>query len=139
MSKEIKELLLKESENFRDRLINLVSKLTQFDSYIGDEKEIAYFIKDELKNIYKTYSLYKHTKNTITSFDRLISNLNKVKKNGFSINEAETFDYVYGIGSAILEFEILGAIQLTLIFGASSAANETVNPSTPPLAVDIML
>ena len=51
MSKEIKELLLKESENFRDRLINLVSKLTQFDSYIGDEKEIAYFIKDELKNI----------------------------------------------------------------------------------------
>ena len=51
MSKEIKELLLKESENYRDRLINLVSKLTQFDSYIGDEKEIAYFIKDELKNI----------------------------------------------------------------------------------------
>ena len=51
MSKEIKELLLKESENYRDRLINLVSKLTQFDSYIGDEKEIAYFIKDELKNM----------------------------------------------------------------------------------------
>ena len=51
MSKEIKELLLKESENYKDRLINLVSKLTQFDSYIGDEKEIAYFIKDELKNM----------------------------------------------------------------------------------------
>ena len=51
MSKEIKELLIKESENYKDRLINLVSKLTQFDSYIGDEKEIAYFIKDELKNI----------------------------------------------------------------------------------------
>ena len=42
MSKEIKELLLKESENYRDRLINLVSKLTQFNSYIGDEKEIAH-------------------------------------------------------------------------------------------------
>ena len=51
MSKEIKELLLKESKNYKDRLINLVSKLTQFDSYIGDEKEIAYFIKDELNNI----------------------------------------------------------------------------------------
>lgn len=51
MSKEIKELLLKESENYKDRLINLVSKLTQFDSYIGDEKEIAYFIKDELNKI----------------------------------------------------------------------------------------
>ncbi len=51
MSKEIKELLIKESENYKDRLINLVSKLTQFDSYIGDEKEIAYFIKDELNKI----------------------------------------------------------------------------------------
>ena len=30
MSKEIKDLSLKESENFRDRLINLVSKLPQF-------------------------------------------------------------------------------------------------------------
>ena len=51
MSKEIKELLIKESENYKNRLINLVSKLTQFDSYIGDEKEIAYFIKDELNKI----------------------------------------------------------------------------------------
>ena len=45
MSNEIKEKLLKESSNYKDRLIKLVSKLTQFDSYIGDEKEIAYFIK----------------------------------------------------------------------------------------------
>ena len=44
MSKEIKELLLKESENYKDRLINLVSKLTQFDSYIGDEKEILHHV-----------------------------------------------------------------------------------------------
>ena len=51
MSNEIKEKLLKESNNYKDRLIQLVSKLTQFDSYIGDEKEIAYFIKDELSNI----------------------------------------------------------------------------------------
>ena len=40
MSKEIKELLLKESENYRDRLINLVSKLTQFDFL----RELIYFI-----------------------------------------------------------------------------------------------
>ena len=51
MSNEIKEKLLKESSNYKDRLIKLVSKLTQFDSYIGDEKEIAYFIKDELNKI----------------------------------------------------------------------------------------
>ena len=34
----------------------------------------------------------------------------------------------------IFEFVKLGAIQFTLIFGASSAAKETVSPSTAPLA-----
>ena len=29
--------------------------------------------------------------------------LNRVRKNGYSINEAETFDYVYGIGAPILD------------------------------------
>ena len=36
----------------------------------------------------------------------------------------------FNIGSAILECVRLGAIQLTLMFGANSAAKETVNPST---------
>ena len=36
----------------------------------------------------------------------------------------------FNIGSAILELVKLGAIQFTLIFGANSAARETVKPST---------
>ena len=40
---------------------------------------------------------------------------------------------------AIFDFVKLGAIQFILIFGASSAANETVKPSTADFAEDIML
>ena len=35
--------------------------------------------------------------------EKLVVDLNRVRKNGFSVNEAETFDYVYGIGAAILD------------------------------------
>ena len=42
------------------------------------------------------------------------------------------------MGSAILEFVKLGAIQFTLIFGANSAAKETVNPSTAALVEAII-
>ena len=44
----------------------------------------------------------------------------------------------FNIGSAIFELVKLGAIQFTLIFGANSAANETVNPSTAALAEAII-
>ena len=44
----------------------------------------------------------------------------------------------FNIGSAILEFVRLGAIQLTLIFGANSAASETVSPSTAALVEAII-
>ena len=57
----------------------------------------------ELREIYKSYSLHKHTKNTITSLDKLIIDLNRVKKKGYSINEAETFNYVYGMGAPIID------------------------------------
>ena len=40
---------------------------------------------------------------------------------------------------AILDLVKLGAIQFTLIFGANSAANANVKPSTAALAEDIIL
>ena len=64
---------------------------------------LAFKSRDELKEIYKSYTLHKHTANTITSLDKLYINLDKVKKNGYSVNEAETFDYVYGIGAPIMD------------------------------------
>ena len=81
----------------------------------------------ELKNIYKTYSLYKHTKNTITSVDGLIANLNKAKKNGYTINEAETFDYVYGIGAAIFDSEGRAIAGISI-----SGTKSTINVKTIP-------
>ena len=88
---------------------------------------------DELKNIYKTYSLYKHTKNTITTVDRLIVNLNKVRKNGFSINEAETFDYVYGVGASILDSQGRAIAGISI-----SGTKSTINVKTiPELALKV--
>ena len=64
---------------------------------------LAFKSRDELREIYKSYTLHKHTSNTITSLDKLYINLDKARKNGFSLNEAETFDYVYGIGAPIVD------------------------------------
>ena len=64
---------------------------------------LAFKSRDELREIYKSYTLHKHTTNTITSLDKLYANLDKVRKKGFSINEAETFEYVYGIGAPIMD------------------------------------
>ena len=64
---------------------------------------LAYKSRDELREIYKSYTLHKHTSNTITSLDKLYLNLEKIRKKGYSLNEAETFDYVYGIGAPIMD------------------------------------
>lgn len=64
---------------------------------------LAHKSLEELKEIYKSYSLHKHTSNTITTLDKLYSELRKIRQIGYSLNEAETFDYVYGVGTAILD------------------------------------
>ena len=64
---------------------------------------LAHKSYEELKEIYKSYSLHKHTKSTITTLDKLHIELKKIRSLGYSLNEAETFDYVYGIGAAILD------------------------------------
>ncbi len=64
---------------------------------------LAYKSFEELKEIYKTYTLHQHTENTIPSLDKLYTQLRKVRKDGYSTNEAETFNYVYGVGAPILD------------------------------------
>ena len=72
--------------------------------------------------IYKSYSLHKHTENTITKLDKLHIDLRKVKINGYSVNQAETFNYVYGIGAPILDHQkrAIAAISLS---GTKSTIN----------------
>ena len=64
---------------------------------------LAYKSFEELKEIYKSYTLHKHTENTITSLEKLNLDLRKVKMQGYSVNQAETFNYVYGVGAPILD------------------------------------
>jgi len=83
---------------------------------------LAHKSYEELKEIYKSYSLHKHTSNTITSFDKLYNELRKIKNTGYSVNEAETFDYVYGIGAAIIDSQ-KRAIAAISISGTKGSIN----------------
>ena len=54
-------------------------------------------------------------------------NLDQVRKKGFSVNEAETFDYVYGIGAPIMD------AQRRAIAGiAISGTKGSINVKTIP-------
>ena len=91
---------------------------------------LAYKSFDELKEIYKTYTLHKHTENTIPSLDQLYIQLRKIRKDGYSTNEAETFNYVYGVGAPILDKQNRAIAAISL-----SGTKSTINvKNTPKLA-----
>ena len=91
---------------------------------------LAYKSFEELKEIYKTYTLHKHTENTITSLEKLYMVLKKVRTNGYSTNEAETFHYVYGVGAPILDKHNRAIAAISL-----SGTKSTINvQNTPKLA-----
>ena len=95
---------------------------------------LAYKSFDELKDIYKSYSLHKHTKNTITSLESLYVELRKVKRDAYSINMAETFDYVYGVGAPILDTQNRAIAAISL-----SGTKSTINVKTiPSLATQVL-
>ena len=89
---------------------------------------LAHKSLDELKEIYKSYSLHKHTSNTITTLDKLYSELRKIRINGYSLNEAETFEYVYGIGAPILDSQGRAIAAISL-----SGTRSSINIKTIPL------
>ena len=89
---------------------------------------LAHKSYEELKEIYKSYSLHKHTSNTITSLDKLYNELRKIKNTGYSTNEAETFDYVYGIGAAIIDSQKRAIAAISI-----SGTKGSINVKTIPL------
>ena len=94
---------------------------------------LAYKSFAELKEIYKSYSLHKHTKNTITSLNNLYSELRKIRIKGYSINMAETFDYVYGIGASVLDSQNRPIAAISL-----SGTKSTINMNTIPSLAKIV-
>ena len=94
---------------------------------------LAYKSFEELKEIYKSYTLHKHTENTITSLEKLYAQLRKIRTNGYSTNEAETFNYVYGVGAPILDKQNRAIAAISL-----SGTQSTINIKTiPTLAAKI--
>ena len=89
---------------------------------------LAHKSLEELKEIYKSYSLHKHTDNTITTLEKLYVELRKIRTIGYSLNQAETFNYVYGIGAAIInsQHRAIAAISLS---GTKGSINVKTIPS----------
>lgn len=96
---------------------------------------LAYKSLEELKEIYKSYSLHKHTVNTITSLDKLHVELRKVRSVGYSVNEAETFDYVYGVGAAILNSQNRAVAAISLS-GTKGSINLKTIPNLAKKVID---
>ena len=88
---------------------------------------LAYKSFEELKEIYKTYTLHQHTENTIPSLDKLYIQLRKIRKDGYSTNEAETFNYVYGVGAPILDKHNRAIAAISL-----SGTKSTINVKNIP-------
>ena len=88
---------------------------------------LAFKSFEELKEIYKSYTLHKHTENTITTLDKLHVELRKVRSLGYSTNEAETFNYVYGVGAPILDSNERAIAAISL-----SGTKGTINIKTIP-------
>ena len=92
---------------------------------------LAFKSYEELKEIYKSYALYKHTENTITSLEKLSKELRSVRSLGYSKNEAETFEYVYGIGAPILDNQHRAIAAISL-----SGTKSTINVKNIPMLAE---
>ena len=92
---------------------------------------LAFKSYEELKEIYKSYSLHKHTNNTVTSLDKLCKELRNVRSLGYSTNDAETFEYVYGIGAPVLDKQHRAIAAISL-----SGTKSTINVKNIPILAE---
>lgn len=88
---------------------------------------------EELAWRFRDYRFIKYTENTITSFERLKSELKDVRKNGYALNNGERNAILSSIACPIYNYngEVIAAISL----GASSYlfVPETINNILPHL------
>lgn len=64
---------------------------------------LAHIPQDRAEEIIDRHGLPAETENTITDKEDLFTELEEVQKQGYGINDAETFDGVYAIGAVILD------------------------------------
>jgi DNA-binding IclR family transcriptional regulator len=63
--------------------------------------------------------------------DKLYTQLRKVRKDGYSTNEAETFNYVYGVGAPILDKQNIAIAAISL-----SGTKSTINVKNIPMLAE---
>lgn len=71
---------------------------------------------DELKEKLNGYELRKFTENTITDVKKLTQNLNKINKDGFSIDHEEYKQYVSCVAAPVCDYQgkPIGAISVSI-------------------------
>ncbi|VWL85698.1 IclR family transcriptional regulator [Oceanivirga miroungae] len=77
---------------------------------------LAYKDQEEVKKIWDSSEIIKYTSRTITSFDTLLQDLKRIRKNGYSTEYEEYQLGVYCIGAPIknIKGEIVGAISISI-------------------------
>ena len=64
---------------------------------------IAYLDEKELEEYFRTVELKRHTPNTITSKEELKKHLDRIKENGYAIDDVELLDGVRCVGAPIFD------------------------------------
>lgn len=75
---------------------------------------LASFSDDRVKSIVEMYGLPQRTPHTITQFDELEEELQKIREQGYAINDQESVEGVRAIGASITtDGTVHGAISIT--------------------------
>lgn len=71
--------------------------------------------EDEIKTIWNTSDIKKYTKNTITDYDMLLKKIEKIKKDGYALDNQEVEDGIRCIGTVLKNYknEVCGAVSVS--------------------------
>jgi DNA-binding IclR family transcriptional regulator len=75
---------------------------------------LAYLGEERVKEIIDRHGLERRTENTITEFDRLLSELAEIRERGVAFNREETVKGVHAIAAPVLDSDgsVFGAISI---------------------------
>ena len=85
---------------------------------------LAFLPAEEKKNALREMVLTRHTKRTITGMRLLKAELNKIQKNGFSVDRGEIFEGLYCVGAPIFQNgRLVGSLSLSDAIGRINDKN----------------
>jgi len=85
---------------------------------------LAFLLPEEKKEVLREMVLTRYTKNTITRMKLLKAELNKIQKNGFSVDRGEIFEGLYCVGAPIFQNgRLVGSLSLSDSIGRINDKN----------------